>query len=144
MRMMKYTLGAIAVVLLTAATGQPDMRVPSATITIDERQFGFLIGGSIGGGSLQFGDTLYPFKIGGVSFGDIGVSHVRGFGRVFNLARVMDFAGTYTRVAASATIGNGSGLLRLRNKHGVVIELDTTSKGLQLSAGAGGVKVTMQ
>ncbi len=144
MRKMKYAVAAVAMTMLTAATGQPDLRLPSATITIDERQFGFLVGGSVGGGSLQFGDTLYPFKIGGVSFGDIGASHVRGFGRVFNLTRVDDFAGTYTRVAASATIVNGSGLLRLRNKRGVVIELDTTSKGLQLSAGAGGVKITMR
>jgi hypothetical protein len=143
MTIFRTALGAVAALMLTAA-GAAEFRMPSATMTIDETQFGFLLGGSIGGGSLQFGNTLYPFKIGGVSFGDIGASHVRGFGQVFNLTRVTDFAGTYTRLAASATIVNGSGLLRLRNKRGVVIELDTTSKGLQLSAGAGGVKITMR
>jgi hypothetical protein len=142
--MNKYLLGVVGVVLLTAAAGQPDMRLPSATMTIDETQFGFLLGGNVGGGSLQFGDKFYPFKVGGISVGDIGASHVRGYGRVFNLTRVEDFAGTYTRVAASATFVSGSGTLRLRNKHGVIIELDTTSKGLQLSAGAGGVKITLR
>lgn len=136
-------LGVLAVFMLAGA-GEPDLRVPAATVTIDETQFGFLLGGSVGGGSLQFGDKTYPFKIGGMSFGDIGVSHVRGFGRVFNLPRAEAFAGTYTRVGASATLVNGSGLLRLRNKEGVILELDTTSKGLQLSAGAGGVKITMR
>ncbi|UAJ10824.1 hypothetical protein [Polymorphobacter megasporae] len=142
--MNKYILGAVAMIVLTGATGKPDTRLPSATITIDETQFGFLLGGNVGGGKLQFGDKFYPFKVGGISVGDIGVSHVRGYGQVFNLTRVADFAGTYTRVAASATFVSGSGALQLRNKHGVVIELDTTSKGLQLSAGAGGVKITMR
>lgn len=144
MTTIKYTLGVAAAILLTAAAGQPELRLPSATMTIDETQFGFLLGGNIGGGSLQFGDRFYKFKIGGISVGDIGASHVRGFGRVFNLDRVADFAGTYTRVGASATLVNGSGLLRLRNRNGVVLELDTTSKGLQLSAGAGGVKISLK
>ena len=139
----RIAAGIVAIVVMTAA-GAAEFRVPSATITIDERQFGFLIGGNIGGGSLQFGDRLYPFKIGGVSVGDIGASHVRGFGRVYNLTRTNDFAGSYTRVGASATMVNGSGMLRLRNKRGVIIELDTTSKGLQLSAGGGGVKITLR
>ena len=139
----RIAVGTAAIVVLTAA-GAAEFRVPSATMTIDERQFGFLIGGNIGGGSLQFGEQLYPFKIGGVSVGDIGASHVRGFGRVYNLTRIDDFAGSYTRVGASATMVNGSGMLRLRNKRGVIIELDTTSKGLQLSAGGGGVKITLR
>lgn len=143
MKVTRFALGAAAVVLL-AASGQPDLRVPSATMTIDETQFGFLLGGNVGGGSLQFGEKFYKFRIGGVSVGDIGASHVRGFGRVFNLDRIEDFAGTYTRVSASATLVSGSGLLRLRNKHGVILELDTTSKGLQLSAGAGGVKISLK
>ena len=139
----RIAVGTAAIVVLTAA-GAAEFRVPSATMTIDERQFGFLIGGNIGGGSLQFGEQLYPFKIGGVSVGNIGASHVRGFGRVYNLTRIDDFAGSYTRVGASATMVNGSGMLRLRNKRGVIIELDTTSKGLQLSAGGGGVKITLR
>nr|WP_295659498.1 hypothetical protein [Polymorphobacter sp.] len=142
--MNKYLFGVVGLILLTAAAGQPDPRLPSATVTIDETQFGFLLSGNVGGGTLQFGDKFYPFKVGGISVGDIGASHVRGFGRVFNLTHIDDFAGTYTRVAASATFVNGSGALQLRNKRGVVIELDTTSKGLELSAGAGGVKITLR
>ena len=138
-----FAVGAAAIIgLIGAAPGE--FRVPSATMTIDETQFGFLLGGNVGGGSLQFGDRLYAFKIGGVSFGDIGASRVRGFGRVYNLNQVADFAGTYTKVNVSATLGSGWGLLRLRNKRGVVLELDTTSKGLQLSAGGGGVKITLR
>ncbi len=117
---------------------------PSGTISIDETQFGFLVGGNIGGGKLMFHGKTYPFKLGGISIGDIGASKVKGMGEVYDLTQVSDFAGTYTKLDASATAGKGSGSLRLKNEHGVTLEISTRSKGLQLSAGAGGVKVTMK
>lgn len=138
---------AVAAAVVTAAAGPAlaaDVKVPSGTLTIDETQFGFLLGGNVGGGTLTFHGKAVPFKVGGISVGDLGVTKVRGFGRVYNLTRVADFAGTYTKLDASATLVKGSGALRLKNSHDVIIELDTTSKGLQLSAGAGGVKVSLK
>ncbi len=93
---------------------------------------------------LHFHGKSYPFKIGGISIGDIGGSKVRGYGTVYNLTSVDQFAGTFSKLDASATLVNGSGALRLKNEHDVVLELNTTSKGLQLSAGAGGVKISMR
>ena len=134
----------IALTGVTVAASVTDLKVPSATLTINETQFGFLLGGNLGGGTLSYGGTTRRFRIGGISVGDLGVTKVRGFGRVYNLTRVEDFAGTYSKLAVSATLISGSGTLRLKNEHDVVIELDTTSKGLQLSAGAGGVKITLK
>ncbi|MGI4878044.1 MAG: DUF1134 domain-containing protein [Janthinobacterium lividum] len=137
------TAAAAAVVVL-AGTAHAGPMVRSGTITINEAQFGFLIGGSTGGGTLRFHGHSYPFKVGGVSIGDIGGSKVKGFGTVYNLRSLDDFAGTYSKLDASATLGKGSGALKLKNEHDVVLEIDTTSKGLQLSAGAGGVKITLK
>lgn len=117
---------------------------PSGTVSIDETQFGFLLGGSLGGGKLMFHGKTHRFKIGGISIGDIGASKVKGFGSVYNLTNLNDFAGTYSKLDASATLLKGSGALRLKNEHDVILEIDTTSKGLQLSAGAGGVKVSLK
>ena len=116
----------------------------AGTISIDETQFGFLVGGSAGGGKLNFNGKTYDFKIGGLSVGDIGVSKVKATGDVYNLTKISDFAGTYSKIDASATAVVGAGALRLKNEHGVVLKLLTNTKGLQASAGAGGVKITMK
>lgn len=116
----------------------------SGTINISEAQFGFLIGGSTGGGKLHYKGKSYDFKIGGISVGDIGVSKVKASGDVYNLTKLSDFAGTYSKVDASLTAVAGAGSLQLENDRGVVIKLNTSSKGLQASAGAGGVKITLK
>ena len=140
----KLALGVAMAAVLTGSVQAADMKTPSGTVTIDETQFGFLLGGSLGGGKLMFHGKTRAFKIGGISIGDIGASKVKGYGTVYNLTKVEDFAGTYTKLDASATLLKGSGTLRLKNNHDVILDLDTTSKGLQLSAGAGGVKVTLK
>ncbi len=144
MTLLKNLAFATMAVVAFAETAQAEPMVRSGTITIDEAQFGFLIGGSTGGGVLRFHGHSYPFKVGGISIGTLGGSKVKGFGTVYNLRSVDDFAGTYSKLNASATLVDGSGALKLENEHDVVLEIDTTSKGLQLSAGAGGVKVTLK
>lgn len=144
MTLLKNLAFATAAVVAFASTAHAGPMVRSGTITIDEAQFGFLIGGSTGGGVLRFHGHSYPFKVGGVSIGDIGGSKVKGYGTVYNLKSLDDFAGTFSKLDASATLGKGSGALKLKNEHDVVLELDTTSKGLQLSAGAGGVRITLK
>jgi len=118
---------------------------PSGTIMIDETQMGFLFGGSMGGGKLVFKGKTYPFKIGGLSFGaNVGVSKSKGSGTVYGLTNVKDFPGTYAKAAASMTFVGGGGGIQLENEHGVKIVLETSTKGLQLDAGGGGVKITMK
>ena len=135
---------AIAAAALAAAPAlAAEPMVKSGTITIDEAQFGFLVGGSTGGGVLHFHGHSYPFKVGGINVGTLGGSKVKGFGTVYNLTSAADFAGTYVKAEASATAVNGSGALKLK-KGDIVIELDTNSKGLQLSANGGGVKISLR
>ena len=143
---MRPLVTAIAAAALAAAAVPAlaaDPMVRSGTITIDEAQFGFLVGGSTGGGVLHFHGKSYPFKIGGINVGTLGGSKVKGFGTVYNLASVADFPGTYVKAEASATAGKGSGALKLK-KGDVVLEIDTSSKGLQLSANGGGVDIKLR
>jgi hypothetical protein len=142
---MKHLLAAVAVTFAAAAAvpAAAGPMVKSGTITIDEAQFGFLVGGSTGGGILHFHGHNYPFKVGGINVGTIGGSHVKGYGTVYNLKSVEDFPGTYAKAEASATAVKGSGAIKLQ-KGGVVLELDTNSKGLQLSANGGGVDIKLK
>jgi len=116
----------------------------SGTISISEAQFGFLVGGSTGGGKLHYNGKTHDFKIGGLSVGDIGVSKVKASGDVYNLNKLSDFAGTYSKIDASLTAVKGAGAIQLKNDKGVIIKINTSSKGLQASAGAGGVKITLK
>ena len=50
-----------------------DTKKPSGTVAIDETQFAFILGGSVGGGKLMFEGQEYPFKIGGLTVGVNGV-----------------------------------------------------------------------
>ncbi len=128
----------------SAATAADKPMVASGTIAISETQFGFLVGGSTGGGTLKFKGKSHAFKIGGLSVGNIGVSKVRATGTVYNLTDLSQFAGKYVKAEASATVIEGKGSLKLQNDKGVVIEMETSSGGLQLSASGGGVSITMK
>ena len=143
MKIITATAAAFLAVTALAAPAAADPMVRSGTLTINEAQFDFLIGGSTGGGMLRFHGKTYPFKVGGVNIGTIGGSHVKGYGTVYNLNSIDDFAGTYVKAEASATAVNGSGALRLK-KGDVILEIDTNSKGLQLSANGGGVNISLK
>jgi hypothetical protein len=118
---------------------------PSGTIMIDETNVGLLFGGSMGGGKLVFKGKTYPFKIGGLSFGaNIGVSKSKASGTVYGLNNIKDFPGTYAKAAASMTFVGGGGGIQLENENHVKMVLQTSTKGLQLDAGGGGVKITMK
>jgi hypothetical protein len=123
-----------------------DAKKPSGTVTIDETQFAFILGGSVGGGTLTFQGKEYPFKVGGLTAGaNVGVSKMSAAGEVYDLADISKFPGTYTKLEASITLGGGVGGLRLKNENGVIMRLESRTEGLQLNVGsASGIKVTME
>lgn len=143
----KFIAPALLSMALVAAPAlaKTEAMKPSGTIIIDETQIGFILGGSLGGGKLLFKGKTYPFKIGGLSFGaNVGISKSKATGTVYGLSDIKKFPGTYAKAAASATFIGGGGGLQLENEHGVKMVLETTTKGLQLDAGGGGVKITMK
>lgn len=120
-------------------------KTPSGTVSIDETQFGFIVGGSVGGGVLNYKGKAHKFKIGGISVGaNIGVSKVAASGEVFDLSDLSKFAGTYVKLDGNATIGGGVGGTVLKNEHGVFMKLQTTQEGLQFNLSANGVEVKLE
>ena len=118
---------------------------PVGKVTIAERQFGLVLGGSTGSGTLTFRGKSYPFRLSGLSAGlNVGISKMSAVGEVFALKKVSDFPGTYTALAAGVAVGGGVGGLRLQNENGVIMNLRSRTKGLNLNLGnVTGLTVTM-
>lgn len=123
-----------------------DAKKPSGTVSINETQFAFILGGTRGGGTLTFHGKEYPFKIGGITAGaNVGISKMSAAGEVYDLEDISKFPGTYTKLDASITLGGGIGGLRLKNENGVIMRLESRTKGLQLNVGSSsGITVTME
>lgn len=149
LKLVPYNLLAAALwVAPVSATDVDKTRIdqtPSGTVLIDESQFGLIVGGSTGQGTLTYQGKTYPFEIGGISVGaTIGAAKVRASGKVYNLDNLSQFPGNYTKLDANVAAADGKGTLRLSNTSGVIMDLQADTEGLQLNLGVGGVKVTMK
>jgi hypothetical protein len=142
----KATRSLILAAMLAVATNAvaDDAKKPSGTVSIDETQFGFIIGGSKGGGVLTFNGKKHDFKIGGLSLGTVGVSKVAAEGEVYDLKDISKFEGTYTRLEAGITLAGGVSGLHLKNQHGVIMRLTSRTRGVELKIGLDGMKVSMK
>jgi hypothetical protein len=117
---------------------------PSGSVSIHQVQVAFIGSGAVGGGTLYFGGRSYPFKLGGLGIGGIGISRLDAVGSVFNLRRLQDFAGVYGQVRSGWAIGEqGRGQMWLRNGNGVYLHLHAQRQGLSLSLGADGMLVRL-
>ena len=140
-----FARGSMLLCLLSASASvvaQEAPPKPSGTVTISQVQVAFIGSGSGGGGTLHFEGRSYPFKIGGLGIGGIGVSRLDASGTVYDLRRVEDFDGVYgqTRVGWAAG-AQGKGQLWLKNPNGVYMHLRTQREGLSLNLGADGMVV---
>jgi hypothetical protein len=117
---------------------------PDASLTLSKGQVAVGIGWSWGGGVLSFKGKKYPFKVGGLSVVDVGVTKGDAVGKVYHLKRLKDFNGTYTGAAAEGTIGGGAGISTMKNQNGVVIKLQSTTQGVNFKLAGEGVKITLK
>jgi hypothetical protein len=116
---------------------------PSGTVTISAKQIAFLVSGQRGGGTMRFKGKSYPFKIGGLGVGGIGISKLTANGEVFYLENAADFYGAYASARVGWAVGDASGgQMWLKNEHGVVLHLWTARKGLALTLGADVVDIS--
>ncbi len=118
--------------LATAGEKQPD-----ATLKLSEGSVGVGIGWTWGKGVLTYKGKDYPFKVEGLSVGDVGVKRADATGNVYNLKKVEDFTGNYTAGAAGAAVG------ALKNQNGVEINLTSTTQGVAFKLAAEGIKLTL-
>jgi hypothetical protein len=117
---------------------------PSGSVSIHQVQVAFIGSGAVGGSTLYFRGRSYPFKLGGLGIGGIGISRLDAVGSVFNLSRLQDFAGVYGQIRSGWAIGEqGSGRMWLQNGNGVYLHLHAQRQGLSLSLGADGMLVRL-
>ena len=102
------------------------------------------IGARFGDGTLLVGGQEHPFKVTGMSLGDLGISRISASGGVENLDAISDFEGHYVAVEAGAAAGIGASVVTMRNEKGIVITLESTLKGVQLTLGAQGLDIELQ
>ena len=140
---MLVVLGMVAAMAGLALAAEKE-KTPDATLTLSEGQVAVGIGWSWGKGVLTLKGKDYPFKVGGLSVGDVGITKAEATGTVYNLKKLEDFNGTYVSAAAQATVGVGVGATAMKNKNGVVIHLHPKTKGVNLKLAGEGVKFTLE
>lgn len=117
---------------------------PDAYLELSEGSVAVGIGYSWGGGTLIYQGKKYPVEVKGLSVIDVGVTKVEAFGKVYGLKQLEDFNGNYTSATAEGTLGGGAGATKMKNQKGVVIDLFTTTKGLNLKLAPSGISLKLK
>ena len=106
---------------------------------------GWIIGGSGGGGVLNFRGRRYGLSTGGLDYGLVfGGSKTVLYGRVSNIYRPSDVAGVYGAAGAGLAVGGGARAIVLTNQKGAVLELSGQQVGLMANADLSGLAITMK
>lgn len=140
---MVVVLGMVAALAGLALAAEKE-KTPDATLKLSKGQVAVGIGWSWGEGVLALKGKNYPFKVEGLSVGDVGITKAEAEGKVYNLKKLEDFNGTYVSAAAEATVGVGAGASAMKNEKGVVIHLFPKTKGVNLKLAGEGVKFTLE
>ena len=140
------TLAAfVAGILATSIAFAADEK-PVATLTLEQIEVSFIGSAKTGGGELMYNGKKYPFKIGGLGVGGIGVAKISATGTVYRMKKVSDFQGVYGGLRAGIVVANKGlkGGIWMENTKGVVLNLQPKRQGLALSLGADGVAIEFE
>jgi hypothetical protein len=139
---------AIRVMLLTllvaAGSSRPSF-ADGGTVSLVIYKAGWIIGGSGGGGVLNFRGRSYALSTGGLDYGLVfGGSKTVLHGTVSNIWRPSDVAGVYAAAGAGLTVGRGARAIVLTNQKGAVLELTGRQVGLMANADLSGLAITLK
>ena len=140
---------AAALANLVACTTQSDSislqgKPLSGYVRMTQVQAAYLGSGNAGNGVLRYQGSSYPFSVGGLGVGGIGLSKIEAKGEVYGLQRLRDFPGAYVQARYGFALGNTSGGdLWLKNVNGVIMRLVAKRQGLMLSLGGDAVVIQM-
>ena len=137
-----------ALVALTAFAGaalSSAAHAESGTVTLTIYKAGWIIGGSGGGGALNFRGRSYPLSAGGLDYGLVfGGSKTVLLGRVSNINRPSDVAGVYGAAGAGLALGRGARAIVLTNQKGAILELSGREVGLLANVDLSGLAITLR
>ena len=144
--MKKYFALMVALLLFLCLSGMAvaQDREPDAYLELSEGSVVVGVGYSWGSGTLTFQGKKYPVEVKGLSVIDVGVTKATAFGKVYGLKQLEDFNGNYTSATAEGTLGGGAGATKMKNQKGVVIDLYTTTKGLNLKLAPSGISLKLK
>ena len=138
----------IALLALTAVAGitlSSASHAEEGTVTLTIYKAGWIIGGSGGGGSLNFRGRSYALSAGGIDYGLVfGGSKTLLRGRVSNINRASDVAGVYGAAGAGLAVGGGARAIVLTNQKGAILELSGRQVGLMANVDLSGLAITLK
>ena len=145
---MKMSSIHVALAALTAFAGitlSSASHAESGTVALTIYKAGWIIGGSGGGGTLNFRGRNYALSAGGLDYGLVfGGSKTVLRGRVSNINRASDVAGVYRPAGAGLAVGGGARAIVLTNQKGAVLELSGRQVGLMANADLSGLAITLK
>jgi hypothetical protein len=137
--------GLIALVAVVGAAVSSAAQADSGSVALTIYKGGWVIGGSAGGGTLNFRGRSYPLSVGGIDYGFVfGGSKTELRGRVSNINRPSDVAGVYGAAGAGLAIGRGARAIVLTNQKGAILELSGRQVGLMANADLSGLAITLK
>jgi hypothetical protein len=139
------SLRTIIVALAAMLAGLTCAHADSGTVRISFIKAGWVIGGSVGSGTLTFRGRTYPLTIGGMSYGfTFGGSQTNLVGRVSNIFRPSDIEGVYGAGSAGAAVIRGAQAIVLTNQKGAVLELSGQQTGLIVNLDLSGMALSLR
>jgi hypothetical protein len=135
----------IVVLAALLAMGVSSANADSGTVRISFIKAGWVIGGSVGSGTLTFRGRSYPLSVGGLSYGfTFGGSQTNLVGRVSNIFRPSDIEGVYGAAGAGATVIRGAQAIVLTNQKGAVLQLSGRQTGLMVNLDLSGLALSLR
>jgi hypothetical protein len=135
----------VALMAFLAVGVSSTARADSGTVRISFIKAGWVIGGSIGSGTLTFQGRTYPLSIGGLSYGfTFGGSQTNLRGTVSNIYRPSDIEGVYGAAGAGATVIRGPQAIVLTNQKGAVLQVSGNQTGLMVNLDLSGMALSLK
>jgi hypothetical protein len=135
----------LALAAFAGATLSSGAHADEGFVSLTIYKAGWIIGGSGGGGVLNFHGRSYPLSAGGLDYGLVfGGSKTVLRGRVSNIGRPSDVAGVYGAAGAGLAVGNGARAIVLTNQKGAVLELSGQQVGLMANVDLSGLAITLK
>jgi hypothetical protein len=136
----------VALLALAAVAGSS---LPSCadggTVSLVIYKAGWIIGGSGGGGVLNFHGRRYALSTGGLDYGFVfGGSKTVLHGTVSHINSPSDVAGVYGAAGAGIAVGRGARAIVLTNQKGAVLQLSGHQVGLMANADLSGLAITLR
>jgi hypothetical protein len=117
---------------------------PMGSISMEIEAVAAGVGVSWGSGKLTFQGKEYPFKVRGLSVGDVGIAKVSARGDVYNLKNASDLAGDYAAATGGIALAKGVKGTMARNQKGVVVDIQALQEGVRVNLGVGGFTIEMK